>query len=1032
MRLNSALSAIFVIICLSISTLAISVIADDGNGSYDDGNNAARSDRQNYIAYYNKTFSIQSGWEWQNVSVAVFVQTQDQTVKFDINNNYQFNSAEVLQSTVNDLDGNWVSTSTSRHVLAELFTSEFCGFCPGAVGAMDRIARDSTYYPTKMSLIEWHPNSGGYADQYGFPESDARISWYFSGHSSGYPTSIFDGDIEDVGGSSDGNSTNIDTRYKNHINGRTAIASPLDITTKGYKDSNSGWINASIELSSSTQLKNLEVNFVVVEDLYPAKKGSAFYRYTARSVLTNEDFILPNHEPVVTNPLTPIKILEDMDDDTTIDLEHVFTDEDIDDMTFSSDKDGGFKDHIDVDIGIDGKVTLTPDSDWNGVEDITFYADDGRVTTPTSHVVTVTIDPVNDAPYVNSAMADFNILEDNVETDKFDLNEVFKDVDTDPTLNVLPQEAVSFSYSGNEFITVAVESGLVSFTPDQQWNGIETITFKATDPLGSFITEDVTVTIKSENDAPELTATIADIEFNEDTVASEIINLNDYFMDSDGDEILFSYTGNENIYVYIDTLGKVTLTPVDDWFGVETITFYGDDSIADPITTDAKVTVLAVNDAPILDNAEEWELLSSDVKVTNEDTIKIDEGDLLNVIVTASDPADGDTLTYSDDTDLFDIDSSTGEISVTPTNDEVGTHTVKITVDDGAEVDNTDELTFKFIVQNTNNAPETPVIITPQDQDVFTVGTTVNFKGSCDDPDLLLTDTEETLTFIWSSNHTEDNLGYGEELNVDDLEVGVHQITLTVKDKAKRESTAQITITIEIDKTKDTDSDGIPDYRDEDDDNDLMPDWWEVQYKLDPFDPKDADKDSDGDKFSNLEEYLGDDGAIGGDDSTNPLKRTSSPTIASEKESTSDGIDMTWLAVLVGVVVAIIVMLIMFLLIRGKRKRSAETEQPPVEGEDERVPTPMVQAQYGMIPPPQPGMMPPPGQLPPLPPPYDMQQMPPPQQPMPAPPPTPDYTQSPPAPDYSQPAPPAETPPTPQEPAAPQQPQVPKIKSPEQ
>ncbi|MCK5558989.1 MAG: tandem-95 repeat protein [Thermoplasmata archaeon] len=1063
MKINSAIIAIFVIMCLSFSTLAISVVADDGNSSYNDGNNAARSDRQNYVAYYNKTFSISSGWEWQNVSVVVFVQTQDQTVKNDVSNNYQFNSAEVLQSTVNDLDGNWVSTTTSRHVLAELFTSEFCGFCPGAVGAMDRIARDSTYYPTKMSLIEWHPNSGGFADQYGFPESDSRISWYFGGHSMGYPTSIFDGDIEDVGGSSDGNSTNIDTRYKNHINGRTAITSPLDITTKGYKDSNSGWINASVELSNPTELKNLEVYFVVVEDIYPEMKGSAYLRYTARSVLTNEDFIPPNHEPVVENPLNPIKILEDMSDSTTINLEHVFMDDDSDDMTFSSDKDGTNKEHIDVTINLDGQVTLTPDADWNGVEDITFYADDGIVTTPTSHQVTVTIDPVNDAPYVDSQMIDFNILEDDVATDKFDLNVVFKDVDIDPDLNAVPQDALTFSYSGNEHISVAIDTGMVSFTPETQWNGVETITFKATDPLESFVTEEVWVTVKPENDVPELISTIDDIEFDEDTVASEIIDMNDYFTDSDGDALLFSYSGNENIYVYIDTLSKVTLTPKDNFKGMETITFYADDSIADPIFTDVKVKVLSVNDAPILNNTEEWEIISKDVRVTRDDTVKIDEGELLNVIVTAYDPADGDALTYSDDTDLFNINSVTGEISVTPDNDDVGTHTVKISVDDGGTVDNIAELDFKFIVENTNNPPDTPVIISPQDQEVFTVGTAVNFKGSCYDIDFDVIDSEEALSFIWSSNLSSENLGYGEELSVSDLRIGVHEITLTVKDNAKDESSTAITITIEVDKVLDTDSDGIPDYRDDDDDNDLIPDTWEDKYNLDPLDPTDADKDSDGDTFSNLEEYLGDDGlpsvpGPGGDDSTNPRSRSSMPEIAVGKDSSSDDDDWTVAIIAVVIVVVIVILLAMFLVMRRKREQKGEAEAPVAEGEDERVPTP---AQYGVIPPP-PGMEIPPGQLPPLPPPpmqplqYDMMTtpqpgyaMPPPlipippeqptpmatapapqppqyQQPMPAPQP-PAQPQIPPAtPDYTAPLPPAEPAPTQQ------QPQAPKVKSPEQ
>ena len=54
----------------------------------------------------------------------------------------------------------------------------------------------------------------------------------------------------------------------------------------------------------------------------------------------------------------------------------------------------------------------------------------------------------------------------------------------------------------------------------------------------------------------------------------------------------------------------------------------------------------------------------------------------------------------------------------------------------------------------------------------------------------------------------------------------------------------------------DTDFDGTPDCADTDDDNDGLPDGWEIRYGLNPL-VDDAPEDADGDGYSNLEEYQG-------------------------------------------------------------------------------------------------------------------------------------------------------------------------------
>ena len=53
----------------------------------------------------------------------------------------------------------------------------------------------------------------------------------------------------------------------------------------------------------------------------------------------------------------------------------------------------------------------------------------------------------------------------------------------------------------------------------------------------------------------------------------------------------------------------------------------------------------------------------------------------------------------------------------------------------------------------------------------------------------------------------------------------------------------------------DTDRDGIGNNADHDDDNDGMPDTFEIKYGLNPLDPSDANQDPDGDGLTNLQEF---------------------------------------------------------------------------------------------------------------------------------------------------------------------------------
>ena len=89
-----------------------------------------------------------------------------------------------------------------------------------------------------------------------------------------------------------------------------------------------------------------------------------------------------------------------------------------------------------------------------------------------------------------------------------------------------------------------------------------------------------------------------------------------------------------------------------------------------------------------------------------------------------------DVLTFSDDTDLFDIDPGTGRINWTPAADQVGPHSVVVTLTDSFGL--SDGLTVRITVLNVNDGPR---ITSPLSIDA-TQGVAVVYAIEVADPDL--------------------------------------------------------------------------------------------------------------------------------------------------------------------------------------------------------------------------------------------------------------------------------------------------------
>jgi len=274
------------------------------------------------------------------------------------------------------------------------------------------------------------------------------------------------------------------------------------------------------------------------------------------------------------------------------------------------------------------------------------------------------------------------------------------------------------------------------------------------------------------NSAPHVHLALQSIHMVEDTVDSTSLDLMNAFVDDDGDPISWMLaTVPSHLNVQIDpSTGAVRVSPEAEWSGEELLVFVGSDGELEAKQS-IMVTVEPVNDAPRFSTIDGQPIIGSPVRLT------VFEDETMTVQLDAFD-VEGSEFRFSCNLSRFEIDIRTGELSFTPNNDDVGTINLAVTVWEVAHQDVTSRLELVIVVVNVNDPMETPRIIKPDRGSLFKEDETIQFQGSCDDPD---TFNGQVLNFTWSSDIS-GVLGYGPEFQLDGLIPGNHTITLTVRD----------------------------------------------------------------------------------------------------------------------------------------------------------------------------------------------------------------------------------------------------------
>jgi hypothetical protein len=279
---------------------------------------------------------------------------------------------------------------------------------------------------------------------------------------------------------------------------------------------------------------------------------------------------------------------------------------------------------------------------------------------------------------------------------------------------------MTWTYSGNVELSVDVDVNRVAtiIIPGVDWNGSETITFRATDP-GTLYDEDPAIfTVNAVNDAP-VVSDIPDQTVPEGGTFTTI-TLDDYVSDVDNTdpEMTWTYSGNVELTVDIDINRIATITiPGIDWNGSETIHFKATDPGLLTDSNAAIFTVTATNDPPVLDPIGPR---------------AVNENENLNFTVTASDP-DGTFPALSAENSPLgatfdDQGDGTGIFDFTPDFTQSGVYNVTFIASDGALADT------EIVAITVNNVNQPPVL-EPIGPRLVNEGANLNFVVTASDAD---------------------------------------------------------------------------------------------------------------------------------------------------------------------------------------------------------------------------------------------------------------------------------------------------------
>lgn len=292
-------------------------------------------------------------------------------------------------------------------------------------------------------------------------------------------------------------------------------------------------------------------------------------------------------------------------------------------------------------LNADGSFSYTPNTNYNGTDTFTYYANDGTVNSGVA-VVSITVLPLNDPPVARDDQ--YSTLEDTA------LMITAPGVlanDTDPDDD--PLTAILATGPTNGVLALSSNGGFI-YTPNTNFNGVDAFTYRADDGVTYSTVATVTITVSGINDAP----VVRDDQYStpEDTVlaiAAPGVLVND--SDPDGDALVtVLVSAPTNGLLVLNPNGSFAYTPTTNFNGSDVFTYRANDGQLDSDIATVTISVTGTNDAPIAQNDQYVTIEDTALTILAPGVLANDsdaDGDLLTAVL-ASGPTNG-TLTLNSD-----------------------------------------------------------------------------------------------------------------------------------------------------------------------------------------------------------------------------------------------------------------------------------------------------------------------------------------------------------------------------------------------